>query len=253
MLNNSEVSRHCGSACPQVRKAQNRTEATTLNFWFKGRSDSATYGGYLYLHTQQSFRAFALRQRAKVTRQQQRIASQQATQNLIRLWHYRRAQHIALYHPIHKELSPLPLCQHAWRHNKKLYLPQIHLKQNPAFILNTTMTFRPYRSGYRIGKELRINRFGIPEPFLDPAIHYYQLDAVICPLTAFDRSGNRIGMGGGYYDRYFKNPLNRPALLGFAYHWQEVEAIPRNTWDIQLDGVITDREIISIRHSHHHD
>ncbi len=49
-------------------------------------------------------------------------------------------------------------------------------------------------------------------------------------------------MGGGYYDTYLKNPINRPKLIGFGYSWQQVPYIQSNQWDISLDGIITEKD-----------
>jgi 5-formyltetrahydrofolate cyclo-ligase len=74
-----------------------------------------------------------------------------------------------------------------------------------------------------------------------------QLDAVIVPLLGFDNNGNRLGMGGGYYDRSFafrkqRRAWRRPLLIGVAYSFQQVDAIQTEPWDIPLDAVITEQE-----------
>jgi 5-formyltetrahydrofolate cyclo-ligase len=68
---------------------------------------------------------------------------------------------------------------------------------------------------------------------------------VLAPLVAFDRSGNRLGMGGGYYDRsfaYLRHRVHwrRPRLIGYAYGFQEVQALERAHWDVPLSGVVTE-------------
>ncbi len=104
------------------------------------------------------------------------------------------------------------------------------------------------------GQTLRSNTFNIPEPNalrrrqIDPA----RLDMMLLPLVGFDRRGNRLGMGGGYYDRALafkqrRNAANTPLLIGLAHHLQEVERLPIQHWDIPLDWVATDREIFAAR------
>jgi 5-formyltetrahydrofolate cyclo-ligase len=77
------------------------------------------------------------------------------------------------------------------------------------------------------------------------------LDIILLPLVGFDRSGNRIGMGGGYYDRTlaFVAAGNRPAptLVGLAHSSQEVSSVSTQKWDIPVNQIITDREIICAR------
>ncbi len=101
------------------------------------------------------------------------------------------------------------------------------------------------------GDPQTLNRYGIPEPDLFPPkpAPVWTLDLVLTPLVAFDRSGGRIGMGGGYYDRTFSHPRRssnrkRPFLLGIAHAFQEVAHIKREPWDIPLDGVATENGII---------
>ncbi|MDX2298551.1 MAG: 5-formyltetrahydrofolate cyclo-ligase [Xanthomonadaceae bacterium] len=96
------------------------------------------------------------------------------------------------------------------------------------------------------------NRYGIPEPGVDLAdcLGPEQLDLVLIPLLAFDAHGNRVGMGGGWYDRSFAYRLQRtekPFMVGVAYAFQEVDAIAAEPWDVPLDAVVTERGIVRTR------
>jgi len=65
------------------------------------------------------------------------------------------------------------------------------------------------------------------------------------PLVAFDKKGNRLGMGAGYYDRTFGTLSNQKIkLFGLGFEVQQVDAIPTEEWDIALDGMITEKRII---------
>ena len=97
---------------------------------------------------------------------------------------------------------------------------------------------------------LRQNRYGIPEPEGGGTVPPDELDVVLVPLLGFDRSGNRLGMGAGYYDRSFAflHGIARPArplLVGIGYHFQEVPQIAPAAWDVPLDFIATDRELIA--------
>ena len=94
------------------------------------------------------------------------------------------------------------------------------------------------------------NRFGIPEPDVAPEARCRprDLDLVLMPLVAFDASGNRLGMGGGFYDRTFSYLRNRtfwkkPMLLGVAYEFQRLETIASHPWDIPLQGIATEKRL----------
>ena len=99
------------------------------------------------------------------------------------------------------------------------------------------------------------NRFGIPEPkrrrtdLLSPT----QLDVALAPLVGFDDLGNRLGMGGGFYDRTFaflrhRARWHRPILIGYAYDFQQVDRLQSHDWDVRLDGVVTEQGLTMFRH-----
>lgn len=98
---------------------------------------------------------------------------------------------------------------------------------------------------------LQPNRYGIPEPVADAdaLLLPQQLDIVLVPLLGFDREGNRLGFGGGFYDASFsflgENPRPaQPLLVGVGYAFQELPRIDTQPWDIRLDYVATDAELI---------
>jgi 5-formyltetrahydrofolate cyclo-ligase len=95
------------------------------------------------------------------------------------------------------------------------------------------------------------NRFNIIEPkaHWGETLHSRELDIILVPLVAFDRSGNRIGMGAGYYDRALafkraRRHYNKPILIGVAHSIQEHSKLISNKWDIGMDCIITEKEII---------
>lgn len=99
------------------------------------------------------------------------------------------------------------------------------------------------------GDELTSNRFGIPEPTLSSTSRLppSAMAAVLLPLLGFTRAGQRLGMGGGYYDRSLAFRVSQPAppmLVGVAYAFQELEALPADSWDVPLDAMVTEREFM---------
>jgi 5-formyltetrahydrofolate cyclo-ligase len=95
----------------------------------------------------------------------------------------------------------------------------------------------------------RINKFRLPEPDVDEAemLAPDELDLVLAPLVVFDSERNRIGMGGGFYDRSFafrKRPeILQPMLIGVAHELQKVERIVPQEWDVRLDMIVTDQAV----------
>lgn len=119
----------------------------------------------------------------------------------------------------------------------------------PVVGVDGRLSFAPWRPGDAIAT----NRYGIPEPvcastdLLDPDA----LDVVLVPLLGFDRRGHRLGFGGGYYDRSFaflqaRADVGKPVLVGVAYALQEIDALDEQPWDVRLDYVATERELIDL-------
>lgn len=106
--------------------------------------------------------------------------------------------------------------------------------------------FYPYKADTQLVK----NRFNIQEPPISgKAIAPSYLDVVLMPLVGFDNKGNRIGMGGGFYDRSFaftkRNRKKRlPMMIGLAHDLQQCTNIKHQPWDIRLDGVITEKKVM---------
>ncbi len=174
-------------------------------------------------------------QRRALSTQQQRQAAQRMAQQLFRQPRFRQAQQIACYLANDGEINLNPLIQRLWRQHKQLYLPVLHPRKRSLWFLPYTATSR-----------LHNNRFGIPEPAQrHQARPVWALDLVLLPLIAFDNAGNRLGMGGGFYDATLaclRRRQRRPQLVGVAFEFQHLAQLPVvNAWDIPLQGAVTDR------------
>ena len=97
---------------------------------------------------------------------------------------------------------------------------------------------------WRAGQALAPNRHGIPEPVDSPLIEGDALAVVLVPLLAFGNQGQRLGQGGGWYDRSFaSNAPSGPLLIGVGYAWQQADDLVAEPWDVPLDAVVTEREL----------
>ena len=106
---------------------------------------------------------------------------------------------------------------------------------------DATLRFAPWRAG----DPTMPNRFGIPEPVVEPSstLAAAEMTVVLLPLVAFDATGHRLGMGGGYYDRTFAfrhAGAPPPWLIGVGYALQETADVGAEAWDVRLDAVATD-------------
>jgi 5-formyltetrahydrofolate cyclo-ligase len=127
-------------------------------------------------------------------------------------------------------------------HVLQMRLPKHWIWCLPIVLPEGELRFAPWKAG----DPLVSNAFGIPEPDLAP--HSWlmpeEMHAVLLPLTGFDSDGNRLGTGGGYYDRSFafrQRQAAPPKLIGAAYARQEVSSIPHEDWDVRLDAVLTEQ------------
>lgn len=193
--------------------------------------------------TKSQLRKLLRQRRRDLSAQQQKQASMNLCRLIARLPLFMNSQRIAAYIPNDGEISAQPLIELAWRLGKQVYLPVLH----------------PFRNGYLFfmkhqpDQPLALNRFGIPEPLCDcdSRIPAWTLDLVLTPLVGFDEQGNRMGMGGGFYDRTFAfmksgHTPRRPRLVGVAHDCQKVEVLPSERWDIGMDFIATDRRLYGL-------
>jgi 5-formyltetrahydrofolate cyclo-ligase len=148
-----------------------------------------------------------------------------------------RSQRIGFYLPQGGEFDVHPLLNQALWMRRECYLPVLPRR-------GRVMQFG------RVGRNTRMapNRFGIPEPIDAKSLRARQLDLLLMPLVGFDLEGNRLGMGGGFYDATLafmrhRRVWRKPRLVGVAYECQRVDALPHEPWDMPLDAVLTERQL----------
>ncbi|MBL4762217.1 MAG: 5-formyltetrahydrofolate cyclo-ligase [Gammaproteobacteria bacterium] len=154
---------------------------------------------------------------------------------------YRNAKRVGIYFPNDGEPDLISLLSHQTAGNKTFYLPVLsglHRKQ---------LLFAELQRHTQFAN----NRFGIPEPISQPQkqLKASQLDLILMPLVAYDNFGNRLGMGGGYYDRSLaflqrRTRWKSPKLLGTAFSFQRVDSLQEETWDIPLQAIATNEGLL---------
>jgi len=170
--------------------------------------------------------------------------SQQLCRQLARHRVFLNSQRIAAYLSANGEVDARPLIERAWAMGKQIYLP----------VLRSFGHNKLWFARYEPDTPLVKNRYGIAEPEIDHVrrIEAFALDLVLTPLVGFDAQGNRLGMGGGFYDRSFAHLLRRrqwlkPRLVGLAFDFQQVAHLPAHPWDVPLTAVATDTGITEFR------
>ena len=133
------------------------------------------------------------------------------------------------YYPYNYEIDIMPLVEKFQKLNYSITLPKIGMNSEMNFFQWSTKD------------PLSINKFGIPEPISNKTKFP---DILLVPLLAFDKNFNRIGYGGGFYDRYINKlkKIKKIITIGVAYSFQKVKKIPVEKYDIKLDFVVTEKD-----------
>lgn len=147
---------------------------------------------------------------------------------------------VAGYWAVDGELSLHAVLPGLRERGQQYHLPVLHTDRRLRF------------AAWSAGEAVVANRYGIPEPQVAAAalLAPHKLDLVLVPLLGFDRQGGRLGYGGGWYDRSFawlreRTEPGDTLLIGVAHSAQELPAIALEPWDVKLDYVVTERELIA--------
>ena len=135
------------------------------------------------------------------------------------------------YYPSNYEIDDLDILDLLEKKNFKVSLPIIKKENQMNFY------------SWSRNDPLKINKFGIPEP-VSSKIFYP--DILLVPLVAYDVNLNRLGYGGGYYDRYIERieKIKKIIKIGLAFSFQKISSIPINQYDKKLDFIVTEKEIL---------
>ena len=135
------------------------------------------------------------------------------------------------YYPSNHEINDFEILDLLEKKNFKISLPVIRK--------NNQMDFFKWSKN----DPLKINKFGIPEPTSSKKNYP---DILLVPLVAYDNDLNRLGYGGGFYDRYIEKieKIKKVIKIGLAFSCQKIKNIPLSKYDKKLDFIITEKEIL---------
>lgn len=152
---------------------------------------------------------------------------------------YFSSNRIACYLANDGEIDPGYIIRQAWSQRKRVYLPVLSPLKN-------SLHFAPFKPD----SPMQCNQYGIMEPACHPDkwIAARHIDLILVPLVAFDETGHRLGMGGGFYDRSLEHlklrqHIRKPYLIGLAHELQKTEKLSVASWDIPLDAIATEKQI----------
>lgn len=147
---------------------------------------------------------------------------------------YKKASNIFIYISFSNEINTINIIEKAFEDRKNIFIPKVYKdeKSMKAIKLNSF-------------DELKKNSMGILEPIDDSDyIEKENIDLIVVPGVVFDNECNRIGYGGGYYDRYLNEIKSKENKIALAYDLQVVDKIECEAHDIKVDYIITNTRII---------
>lgn len=183
--------------------------------------------------TMKKQRMGALQARRSMTPAERSRASRRIVDTFLNSRYFLGSDTIGCFVSMWDEVDTSAIIERAWRAKKRIFLP--------VTASHGRMQFRETLPESLLSK----NDFGLWEPVGSRPIDASELDVVVTPLVAFDEHRNRIGMGGGYFDRTFaflagRSQWLRPKLIGVAFDCQRIQKITPNPWDIGVFRVFTE-------------
>ena len=143
----------------------------------------------------------------------------------------RNAKIVGGYYPANYEIDDLEILDALEKQRFEISLPIVRKDNQMNF--------------YSWSKKdpLKVNKFGIPEPVLSKILYP---DILLVPLVGYDKNLNRLGYGGGFYDRYIEkiDKIKKVTKIGLAFSYQKIKSVPIDQHDKKLDFIITEKEII---------
>ncbi|MBH0096864.1 5-formyltetrahydrofolate cyclo-ligase [Psychrobacter sp. NZS113] len=185
------------------------------------------------------------RQRRQLSDGTRRNMGQAASVHLTKLQQRLPAHaRIGLYYDGFGELPTQPILDWCQRLGYFPYLPVVgSLGRASNGSDNKHLRFVPVYHSKLLNIPTRIHRLGMKQNHHRRLLWARELDVIICPLVAVDLNGNRMGMGGGFYDttlgKSYRSGAKKPLKIGWCYDFQVVEQLERQPWDVPLDGLIT--------------
>jgi len=163
--------------------------------------------------------------------------SEAACRLLIDLPEYRDARAVMLYLPLPHEPDPTRLALHAWEEGKTVLAPKVDWARRDMLAVE----IHSMQEGVVAGK------YGVPVPPDGPVRAPERIDLVIVPALAYDRSGGRLGRGGGFYDRFLSELREDTVTCGLGFSEQVVDELPTGEHDRPVDILVTDKEVLRFR------
>ncbi len=159
--------------------------------------------------------------------------SRQACDLLVAQPEFERSETVMVFLSLPTEISTAPLVLRAWQEGKRVLAPRVSWEQRrmmPVEIRSLT-------------EEIEDTQWSLRQPLQGDPVPLGMIDLVVVPGLGFDRAGNRLGRGRGFYDRFLAHPEFHGSTCAVAFEEQIVDAIPADPHDIRVDMLITDHHV----------
>ncbi len=160
--------------------------------------------------------------------------SRAACEALIALPEYQKAQAVMLYLPMPQEVDTTGIILHAWQHGKTVLAPKVGWSQRHMLAIEI----------HSLDDGVVQGEFGLREPADGSPWPVEQIDLICVPALAFDRKGNRLGRGGGFYDRFLAEPNAKAVTCGLGFAEQLLDDLPTHHHDRPVDLLVTDKDVL---------
>ncbi|TDQ41697.1 5-formyltetrahydrofolate cyclo-ligase [Aureibacillus halotolerans] len=149
------------------------------------------------------------------------------TGRVLRTKAWQQSKQVGIYAAIEGEVQTEALIQAAYEQHKRVALPKIAADRSMQFLQMNKNSL------------MKRNRYGIEEPCDSQVLTFEAIDLLVIPGLCFAKNGDRLGYGGGYYDRYLKE--TKGIKMGLAFNEMMLEELPREETDIRMDLIVTDQ------------
>jgi 5-formyltetrahydrofolate cyclo-ligase len=185
------------------------------------------------MNNKSEIRKHVLKDRDNIPPEIRHLKDIKISKKMLSLPQYQDVQTVLFFASFKSEVDTFFLIRHAFSQGKKVILPKVLRDERRLIIVEINDL-----------DDLELSYMGILEPISYIHFPIDKIDLIVMPGAAFDRKRNRLGYGGGYYDKLLSEMVKRPPTIAIAYQEQIIDEVPVEGHDIKVDMIITDREII---------
>jgi len=184
------------------------------------------------LDNKKILRAAIQKRRDSLTEEKRAAASKRIAERFFRTEAYKNSRNILIFYPFRSEVNTVLIIERAFNDGKKIVLPRVEGKNLELYFVKDLKT------------QLRPGTFGIMEP--DPRFclkaKTSEIDLAVIPGVCFDRKMNRIGYGGGFYDKLIPSLGMHIIKIALCFEVQVLPSVPSETHDSKVDSIITEKK-----------